>query len=67
MNLLVRPKVKIPIVQWGLELPAIYCFENLDRQSRLKNFQVSQNMISSSEPSANQTLDQRSVKHFRIA
>ena len=33
----------------------------------LGNLQVSQNMVSSSEPSVNQTLDFRSIKHFRIA
>ena len=34
----------------------------------LKNeFQVSQNMVSFSEPSVNQALDLRCIKHFRIA
>ena len=28
----------------NIELPAIYCFENLDRQSSWKNFQMSQNV-----------------------
>ena len=38
----------------------------IDRQSTWKKFKVSQNMVSFSEPSVNQTLHLRSIKHFRI-
>ena len=51
----------------NIGLPVIKCFENLDRLSSWKKFKVSQNMVSSSEPSINKMLDLKSIKHFRIA
>ena len=48
----------------SIGLPAIYSFENLDRQSSGKNSKCHvENIVSSSEPaSVNQTLDCRSIK-----
>ena len=38
-----------------------------EERGKRKLKKVSQNMVSFSEPSVNQTLDLRSIKHFRIA
>ena len=43
------------------------CMTFADCRLQTAKFQVSQKMVSSSEPSVNQTLDLRSINHFRIS
>ena len=54
-------------IHWEYETAAHLMFWKPRPAIELKKTEVSQNTVSSSEPSVNQTLDLRSIKHFRIA